>query len=111
MFSFFAATVNVILIRVLRRSKSQRKSLIRAEVQSRKKRDDVTRMLVVMVVVHIVCHLHSPFSADPIAQLIFGSHYIQSNEYQFQLALNNTLTLTSHAITFFLVSNYAATNG
>ncbi|XP_055340093.1 uncharacterized protein LOC129589377 [Paramacrobiotus metropolitanus] len=95
-------TVNIILIRVLRRSKSQRNTLLRTELQHRKKRDDVTRMLVVTVVVHIVCHLHSPFSADPIAQLVFGPDYIKSNEYNIQLAVNNTLTLTSHAITFFL---------
>ena len=102
----FLATVNLILIRILKNNKGQRKNLIRGEVQKRERRegDDVTRMLVITVLVHIVCHLHSPFSAPMIAQQFFGKQYIESHAYKIQLAVNNTLTLTSHAITFFLVS-------
>ncbi|OQV17185.1 hypothetical protein BV898_08763 [Hypsibius exemplaris] len=97
-------TVNLILIRILRLSKQQRKNLIRGEIQQRKRRDgdDVTRMLIITVLVHIVCHLHSPFSAPKIAETVFGVDYIKSASYGVQLAVNNTLTLTSHAITFFL---------
>lgn len=108
----FLATVNLILIRILRLSKQQRNNLIRGEKQQRKRRDgdDVTRMLIITVLVHIVCHLHSPFAAAPIAEFVFGQHYVASHAYRIQLAVNNALTLTSHAITFFLVSAlFAAT--